>query len=121
VGHIPSPKIRQQRRAVGGRSKNAPDPHPPAPVDKLRNLHVAAVAEAVMAVETLWCLVGQRVVERVLDDDGLVTSVICPEYDRRVSTCHLKGGVLNDRALSQLVEHVPDHPLDHPAGRCVLR
>jgi hypothetical protein len=74
-----------------------------------------------MAVETLWCLVGQRIVERVLDDEGRVTSVICPEYDRRVSTCHLKGGVLNDHALSQLVEHVPDHPLDHPAGRCVLR
>lgn len=74
-----------------------------------------------MAVESLWCLVRRTVVERVLDEEGRVTAVICPEYDCRAATCHLKAGVLNDDALSQLVERVPGHPLDHPAGRCVLR
>ena len=73
-----------------------------------------------MAVESLWCLVRQTVVERVVDDEGRVISMICPEFNERVATCHLKGGVLDDETLSQLVEHVPDHPLDHPAGRCVL-
>jgi len=73
-----------------------------------------------MAVESLWCLVRATLVERVLDDDGKVTSVICPEFDCRCATCQLKAGVLNDEALSQLVEKVPDHPLQHPAGRCVL-
>lgn len=76
--------------------------------------------EGVMAVETLWCLVRQTVVERVVDDEGRVLSVICPEFNGVFSTCHLKGGVLNDEALSQLVERVPSHPLDHPAGRCVF-
>lgn len=74
-----------------------------------------------MAVESLWCLVRRTVVERILDDEGLVSAVICPEYDCRASTCHLKGGALDDKVLSQLVERIPDHPLDHPAGRCVLR
>ena len=74
-----------------------------------------------MAVETLWCLVRQTVVERVLDDEGLVMSMNCPEYDRRTCTCLLKGGVLDDQTLSQLVERVPNHPLEYPAARCVLR
>lgn len=74
-----------------------------------------------MAVESLWCLVRHTPVERVLDDEGGVTAVICPEYDCRAATCHLKAGVLDDQVLSQILEHVPDHPLDHPAGRCVLR
>ncbi len=74
-----------------------------------------------MATESLWCLVRGTVVERVLDDEGRVRLVICPEYDGRAATCHLKGGVLNNDAQLQFVEHVPDHPLDHPAGRCILR
>ena len=74
-----------------------------------------------MAVESLWCLVRQTVVERVLDDEGRVMRMICPEYDRHACTCHLKGGALDDETLSQLVEHVPSHPLEHPAARCVLR
>jgi hypothetical protein len=73
-----------------------------------------------MAVESIWCLVRATVVERVLDDDGQVASVICPEFVGSNATCRLKGGVLDDKSLSQLVEHVPSHPLDHPAGRCVL-
>jgi hypothetical protein len=71
-------------------------------------------------VESLWCLVREAVVERVLDDEGRITHVICPEFNGRASTCHLKGGALGDQALSQLLEHVPDHPLDHQPGRCPL-
>ena len=46
-----------------------------------------------MAVESLWCLVS--------------------------ATCCLKGGVLDDHILSELVEQVPSHP-HHPAGRCAI-
>lgn len=73
-----------------------------------------------MAVETLWCLVRHTVVDRVVEEDGRVSLVICPEYNCRAETCHLKAGALDDNALSQLVEHVPDHPLEHPAARCLL-
>ena len=74
-----------------------------------------------MAVESLWCLVRQACVSRVTDDDGNVTCVICPEFDARAATCHLKGGALTDEALAQLVEHIRDHTLEHPAARCVVR
>jgi hypothetical protein len=73
-----------------------------------------------MAIESLWCLVRHTIVERVVDDEGRVVAVVCPEFDCRLSTCHLKAGALTDEQLSQLVEHAPDHPLQHPAGRCVL-
>jgi len=74
-----------------------------------------------MATESLWCLVCAAVVERVVDDGGRVSSVVCPEYDERNASCRLRAGALTDAALAQLVEHVPDHPLDHPAGRCLVR
>ena len=74
-----------------------------------------------MAVETLWCLLRQTVVDRVVEEDGRVTAVLCPEYNGRADSCQLKSGVLDDEALSQLVEHVPDHPLEHSAARCLLR
>ena len=73
-----------------------------------------------MAVESLWCLVSATVVERIVDDDGRVTSVICPEFCGPSATCRLKGGVLDDHILSELVEQVPSHPLHHPAGRCAI-
>ena len=74
-----------------------------------------------MATESLWCLVRGTVVERVLDDEGRVRLVICPEYDGRAATCHLKGGILNNGARLPPVEQVPDDPLDRPAARCLLR
>lgn len=73
-----------------------------------------------MAVESIWCLVRATVVERLLDDDGRVISVICPEFCGNTASCRLQGGALDDRALSQLVERVPSHPLQHPAGRCAI-
>ena len=72
-----------------------------------------------MALESVWCAVGQRHVLRTIDLEGAVTSVICPDYDPATGVCRHRAETRNNGPLARLLERVSDKTLDDATAQCV--
>jgi hypothetical protein len=74
----------------------------------------------IMALITNYCCVLQGNVTRVIDIDGEVVSVICPEFETQRGICHVKESAFQGGMLSELFRRADGTPLDNPVPRCTL-
>lgn len=70
-----------------------------------------------MRIDTVRCPVIGAAVTRVLDFEGTVDRVICPEY-RAGGTCRLKQATAADAPLSRLLERVQEGTLAEHTAVC---
>ena len=73
-----------------------------------------------MAIQSVFCHVGQIRVTTVTDLEGAVTRLICPEYQVVTGVCRLRAGAMSGGPLSQLLERVDEETLDRRSARCEL-
>lgn len=73
-----------------------------------------------MAMNSIRCPVLGARITQVTDLEGVVTRVICPEYDSD-GTCRLKKSVREGGPLAQLLERVSEETLDTRSTLCLLR
>jgi hypothetical protein len=73
-----------------------------------------------MAVMSVRCYVLGAKVPAVVDFEGFVTSIICPQYEESTHLCRLKEGARSGGPLSQLLERVEEDTLDRRGTRCDL-
>lgn len=74
-----------------------------------------------MAITSVRCPVLRANVTRVIDLEGEVTQVICPEYEEPTGICRMKKGAQTGGPLSQFLERVSEETLDRRTTRCDLR
>ena len=74
-----------------------------------------------MRIETVRCQVLGAAVTRVVDFEGLVDHVICPEYRRADGTCRVKRLTGRGGPLSQLLQRVDDDIVADRGVTCSLR
>jgi hypothetical protein len=65
------------------------------------------------------CPVLHGEVNRLMDLEGHVERVFCPEYVE-AGECRLKREAMTGGPLSQLFERLHEHTLDHRGTRCDL-
>ena len=73
-----------------------------------------------MAIKSTYCHVREGQVSVITDLEGVLTRLICPDYEPSSGTCRIRAGVLGNGPLSQLLQRVDDDTLDKPAARCAL-
>ena len=73
-----------------------------------------------MAIQSVFCHVGQTRVTTVTDLEGAITRLICREYQASTGVCRLRTNVLGGGPLSQLLERLDEHTLDRRSTRCEL-
>lgn len=73
-----------------------------------------------MSIKALTCPVSGTQVTEVANLEGLVTRVICPEYDAE-GNCRLMRAAFQGGPLTQLLERTREHTLDTRDTHCVLR
>jgi hypothetical protein len=73
-----------------------------------------------MFITSVRCPVLQANVSRVTDLEGVVTSVICPEYVKANGSCRLVNRARNGGPLSQLLERLANDTRDNRTARCSL-
>jgi hypothetical protein len=73
-----------------------------------------------MRIETVRCPVIGRTVTRLLDFEGTVERVICPEY-QTAGTCRLKKASAADPPLTRLLERVQEGTVAEHTVACSLR
>jgi hypothetical protein len=73
-----------------------------------------------MRIETVRCPVIGTTVTRLLDFEGAVDRVICPEYQGG-GTCRLKQATAADPPLSRLLERVQEGTAAEHTVLCSLR
>ena len=73
-----------------------------------------------MAIETIRCAVAGWTVTRVIDFEGGVLQLICPEYDAVGHRCRLKDRAKAGGPLMQLLERAREHTLDSRGSECGL-
>jgi hypothetical protein len=73
-----------------------------------------------MAINLVHCAVSGTTVTRVVDLEGHVTQLICPECDASTKTCRIKGASLGGGPLAQLLDRVAADTLGSRGIRCDL-
>jgi hypothetical protein len=73
-----------------------------------------------MAIRSVYCPVLGAHVTRVTDLEGVVTRVICGEYDHLDGKCRLKRSAGEGGPLGQLLERVSEDALGTRSTFCVL-
>jgi hypothetical protein len=74
-----------------------------------------------MRLETVDCHVLGTHVTRVVDFEGMVDRVICPEYQAGTGTCRLKRAVATGGPLSRLLQRVDEEIVNEHEVTCSLR
>jgi hypothetical protein len=74
-----------------------------------------------MAMNVRHCPVLGSDVTIVTDLEGVVTSVICTEYEPATGSCGLKRRALEGGPLAQLLERTAEHGLGSRSFGCQLR
>jgi hypothetical protein len=74
-----------------------------------------------MAMKSIHCPVLGAHVTQVTDFEGVVTRVICTEYEASDGTCRLKRTVREGGPLAQLLERVSEDSLDTRSTVCIMR
>jgi hypothetical protein len=74
-----------------------------------------------MALSTIRCPVLGAHVTRVIDLEGNITRIICPEYEASTGACRLKKTALRGGPLAQLIERVSEDTLTSRGTLCDLR
>ena len=74
-----------------------------------------------MRIETLRCHALGTNVTRVVDFEGLVDHVICPQYQRADGSCRLKRTAGLGGPLSRLLQRVGDDIVADRTVTCSLR
>jgi hypothetical protein len=74
-----------------------------------------------MSIITVRCPVLGSNVVRVIDFEGTVTRVICPEYQIPAGTCRLKTAVAKGGPLARLLERRDEETLAEHGNTCGLR
>jgi hypothetical protein len=74
-----------------------------------------------MSITTVRCPVLGSNVIRVVDFEGTVNRVICPEYQMREGTCRLKSTAAKGGPLSRLIERRDEETLAEHGIACGLR
>jgi hypothetical protein len=73
-----------------------------------------------MAMNSIRCPVLGAHITQVTDLEGMVTRIICHEYEPD-GTCRLKKSVRQGGPLAQLLERVSEDTLDTRSTLCSLR
>ena len=73
-----------------------------------------------MPITTLLCHTLRANVTRVMDFEGHVTRLICPEYDEPTGLCRIRREGRSGGPLSQLLERMDEDTLDRTDARCPL-
>jgi hypothetical protein len=73
-----------------------------------------------MAMASVRCPVLGGYVTFVMDLEGAVSRIFCPQYDSSTSTCRLKTSALAGGPLSQFLERVSEDGLRTSTTMCVL-
>ncbi len=74
-----------------------------------------------MAMRRIPCPVLGASIVQVTDLEGIVTRIICAEYDDGDGTCRLKKSIRRGGPLSQLLQRVNEDVLDTQSRRCIFR
>ena len=74
-----------------------------------------------MSITTIRCPVLGSSVTRVIDFEGTVTRVICPEYQTPEGTCRLKSTVAKGGPLARLLERRDEETLAEHGIACRMR
>ena len=74
-----------------------------------------------MSITTVRCPVLGSNVTRVIDFEGTVSRVICPEYQMPEGTCRLKSNVASGGPLSRLLGRRDEETLAEHGIVCGLR
>ena len=74
-----------------------------------------------MRIETAHCHVLGAAVTRVVDFEGLVDHVICPQYVRATGTCRMKQSAGSGGPLGRLLVRVEDDIVGDRGVMCSLR
>lgn len=74
-----------------------------------------------MSITTVRCPVLGSNVTRVIDFEGTVTRVICPEYQVPEGICRLKKTVATGGPLARLLERRDEETLAEHGTTCSLR
>jgi hypothetical protein len=74
-----------------------------------------------MPIATAFCHVNGTTVSRVVDLEGEVTKVICPEYVEPTGICRLRSEALKGGPLARLLERVEEDTLAERGARCALQ
>jgi hypothetical protein len=73
-----------------------------------------------MEISTARCPVSHSRVTTLATFEGLVTTVICPEFEHSTKTCRIRKSAGLGGPLSQLLERVDEESLTDSGTRCVL-
>jgi len=79
------------------------------------------VGVVVMAITTTHCHVLGATVTRIMDLEGAVSRVICPEYQESTGCCRVLSNADRGGPLSRLLERVAGGGLGRRSPRCHLR
>ena len=74
-----------------------------------------------MAITTVRCPVLGSTVTRVIDFEGAVNRVICPEYQLPEGTCRLKSAAARNGPLSRLLGRRDEETLAEHGVLCGMR
>ena len=74
-----------------------------------------------MSITTVRCPVLGSTVTRIIDFEGTVSRVICPEYQMAEGTCRLKSAVACGGPLSRLLGRRDEETLAEHGITCGLR
>jgi hypothetical protein len=74
-----------------------------------------------MAMMSIRCPVLGAHVTCVTDFEGMVTRIICPEYDESDGTCRAKKRAYEGGPLAQLLERTSEETLGTRSTVCELR
>ena len=74
-----------------------------------------------MRIETVRCPVLGTTVTRVVDFEGQVDHVICPEYQRADGSCRMKRSAGTGGPLSRMLKRVDEHIVAEHGMACSLR
>ena len=73
-----------------------------------------------MAINAVWCPVLQGYVTCVTDFEGVVSTVICHEYESVTRTCRMKQSAHKAGPLSQFLARVSGNALADRSVRCAI-
>jgi hypothetical protein len=74
-----------------------------------------------MAIESIRCPVLAAPVTRVTDLEGMVTRIICAEYEPATGHCRLEEAAMDGGPLSRLIIRTSEGTLATRGMQCVLR
>lgn len=73
-----------------------------------------------MEVSTARCPVSHSRVTTLTTFEGLVTTIICPEYEPSTKTCRIRKSTVQGGPLAQFLERVDEESLADSGTRCLL-